>query len=136
MKHIIYHFSINPSVYNEFKDLGVTDGYTEADYNKFKEVALLSATSFNTNSKIGCENELAVFIEVDENQYLPDLANLVQFKKIENEKNRFIFKFEELLNSLKESIQMIEVYYNPYTTEIEKTIEGAKYYNIFTRKEV
>lgn len=134
--HYIYHFSINPLVYNEFKEMGVTNGYTEEDYLKFKNVALISATSFNTNSKVGCENELAVFVEVDIDQYLPDLGNLVNFKKVENGKNIFEFKFAELLNSLKESIKSIEVYYNPYTTEIEKTVEGAKYYNIFTRKEV
>ena len=134
--HYIYHFAINPRAYDEFKAMGVTEGYTEEDYAKFKRVALVSATSFNTNSKVGCENELAVFIETDENQYLPDLGNLVEFEKIDNDKNRFIFKFSELLNSFKKSIKSIEIYYNPYNTEIEKTIEGAKYYNIFTREEV
>ncbi|MGL6131473.1 MAG: type I CRISPR-associated protein Cas7, partial [Fusobacteriaceae bacterium] len=84
--HYVYHFSINPLVYREFEEIGVTDGYTESDYLKFKEVAIVSATSFNTNSKVGCENELAVFIETEENQYLPDLARLVKFEKNENGK--------------------------------------------------
>ncbi|MGL5050556.1 MAG: type I CRISPR-associated protein Cas7 [Cetobacterium sp.] len=134
--HYIYHFSINPLAYREFEEIGVTDGYTESDYLKFKEVATVSATSFNTNSKVGCENELAVFIETEENQYLPDLGRLVKFEKNENGKDKFVLEFSELLNSLSDKIISIEVYYNPYTTEIEKTIEGTKYYNIFTKKEV
>ncbi|MGL5981920.1 MAG: type I CRISPR-associated protein Cas7 [Cetobacterium sp.] len=134
--HYVYHFSINPLAYREFEEIGVTDGYTESDYLKFKEVAIVSATSFNTNSKVGCENELAVFIETEENQYLPDLARLVKFEKNENGKDKFVLEFSELLNSLSDKIISIEVYYNPYTTEIEKTIEGTKYYNIFTKKEV
>lgn len=135
--HYVYPFAITPAVYNEYVGLGVTEGYTEEDYEKFKAASLVAATSFNTNSKLGCENELAVFIIAENNTYLPDLAQYVTFVKgYEGEKNTLKLEFSELLNEMQEKIVSVEVYFNPYTTKIEGEIEGAKYYNIFTQKEV
>lgn len=44
-------------------ELGVTEGYTEDDYNKFKETALVSATSYSTNAKEGCEMSLQCLLK-------------------------------------------------------------------------
>lgn len=132
--HYFYPFSINPLVYKPFIEMGVTEGYTEEDYNKFKEASLVSATAFNTNSKVGCENELAIFVETEEELYLPDLAQYIKFEK--EEKDIITLGFDELLNSLEEFISNIEIYYNPYKTTINANINKAKYLNIFTRKEV
>jgi len=79
--HYFYPFTINPKAYNEFIEMGVTEGYTEEDYEKFKDAALTSATYFVTNSKVGCENEFALFIETDEDLYLPNLDKFIEFKK-------------------------------------------------------
>ena len=132
--HYFYPFSINPLAYKQFIEMGVTEGYTEEDYKKFKEVALVSATAFNTNSKVGCENELAIFVETEEELYLPDLAQYITFEK--EDKDIITLGFDELLNSLGDSISNIEIYYNPYKSTIKANIEKAKYINIFTRKEV
>lgn len=132
--HYFYPFSINPLAYKPFIEMGVTEGYTEEDYNKFKEASLVSATAFNTNSKVGCENELAIFVETEEELYLPDLAQYIKFEK--EEKDIITLGFDELLNSLEEFISNIEIYYNPYKTTINANINKAKYLNIFTRKEV
>ena len=59
--HYFYPFSINPLAYKDYVALGFTNGYTEEDYNKFKEAALVSATSYATNAKLGCENEFALY---------------------------------------------------------------------------
>lgn len=135
--HYIYPFVINPKAYNNYIEMKVTDGYTEEDYKKFKEAALISATAFNTNAKVGCENELSVFVETDEDLYLPSLASFIEFKK-ENGKGIFTLKFKGLFESLDSRIKNIEIYYNPYDTEFENKIEGEKYkyFNIFTREEV
>ena len=131
--HYVYPFAITPSVYEEYVELGVTDGYTEEDYAKFKEAALVSATAFNTNSKLGCENELAVFVEVDKKCYLPDLAQYVTFEKGEDgKKNVITLGFDKLLKDMKDKVKSIEIYYNPYTTVIEKDVD-AKEFNIFTK---
>lgn len=133
--HYCYPFTINPLSYKDYMDLGVTEGYTESDYAKFKEVALNSATAFATNSKVGCENEFSIFVETEETLYLPNLDNYISFEK-GIDKNIIKFKAADILNELKEKILNIEIYYNSYTTILEADIEGAKYYNIITKKEV
>lgn len=133
--HYFYPFTINPLAYKEFVELGVTDGYTEEDYRKFKEVALVSATSFATNSKVGCENEFALFIETKSDLYLPNLSEYITFTKIEG-RNIIELKCCDLINEVLDQILKIEIYYNPYTTDLKTDIKGAKVYNIHTKKEV
>ena len=138
--HYFYPFVINPLAYKELVELGVTDGYTEEDYQQFKEAALSSATSFATNAKVGCENELAIFVETKSNTYLPNLSEYVEFVKDEDSnadiKNHIkLTKLDKLLNELSD-LQSIEIYYNPYTTIIDKEIKNAKYFNILTKQEV
>lgn len=133
--HYCYPFVINPLAYKEFIELEVTEGYTEEDYEAFKDAAISSATAFATNSKVGCENELSVFIKTDSTLYLPNLDKYVKFIKGE-EKNTFELNFKEILDGLEERIESIEVYYNPLTINVKANFEGAKYYNIFSKKEV
>lgn len=133
--HYFYPFTINPSAYKEFVELGVTDGYTEEDYNKFKKTSLVSATSFATNSKIGCENEFALFVEGEKNLYLPNLSEYVEFIKGED-KNTIKLNCGDLINSVSDKINSVEIYYNPYTTILESEIKGVRIYNIFTQEEV
>jgi len=133
--HYFYPFVINPIAYKNYVEMGVTDGYKEDDYKKFKEVALVSATAFNTNAKMGCENEFAIFVETEKDLYLPDLAQYIIFSKDDGE-DLITLKFEELLNKLSDRIINIEIYYNPYKTKLEGNINKAKYFNIFTREEV
>lgn len=132
--HYFYSFSINPLAYKEYEDLKVTDGYTEEDYKKFKSVAISSATSYATNSKAGCENEFALFVETEEDLYLPNLAEYITFEK-EDQKNIIKIECSELLNQVVEKIKAIEIYYNPYTTVLNQDIKNAKIYNIFTERE-
>lgn len=115
--------------------MGLTDGYTEEDYKKFKEGALIGATALNTNAKAGCENEFALFVETDEKTYLPNLTQFMDFDKVDGE---CILKLnlDQVLDGIKDSIKNIEVYYNNYKLKVENMPQGAKVFNIFTRKEV
>lgn len=133
--HYFYPFSINSKAYDEFVSMEVTDGYTDEDYNNFKETSLVSATSFATNAKVGCENEFAMFVETEENLYLPDLSRYVNFEKGDM-KNKISIKCGDLLNKLEDRILNVEIYYNPYTTEIISDINKVKIFNIFTKEEV
>lgn len=135
--HYIYPFSINSKVYNNYVELGVTEGYTEEDYQKFKEASLTAATAFSTNSKAGCENELGLFIETEDDLYLPNLDTYVQFTKgNDGELNTFELNCGDMLNALRDRIHSIELYYNPYTTRIVHKIDNIKCYNIFTMQEM
>lgn len=133
--HYFYPFAVNPLAYKEFEALGVTDGYTDEDYNKFKSAALCAATSFATNSKVGCENEFALFAETESNLYLPNLSEYIEFEK-GDKLNQIRVNCGDLINKLKNRILCVEIYFNPYTTEIITDIEGVKKFNIFTKQEV
>ncbi len=133
--HYFYPFVVNPDAYNEFVKLEVTNGYTEEDYQKFKKTSLVAATAFSTNSKEGCDNEFGLFIETDRHLYLPNLTEYIQFEKGEKQNIIFIC-LKDILRGIESQIQTIEVYYNPVTTVVNCDIEGVKYFNIVTRKEV
>ncbi len=134
--HYFYSFSINPYNYAQYVEQGLTDGYTEKDYNEFKEAALISATALNTNSKFGCENEFGLFVETNDELYLPDLSQYIEFEKMQGDKDMVILKLDQLLNSVKKDVLSVEVYYNPYKLAIKGDIQGAKYFDIFTKKEL
>ena len=102
---------------------------------KFKETALSSATSFATNSKVGCDNEFGLFIETEEDFYLPTLTQYIKFEKGE-EKNKIILNLSTVLKGVENHIKNIEIYYNPVTTEIVTDISNCKLINILTKKEV
>lgn len=133
--HYFYSFAINPMAYKELVELGVTDGYTEVDYENFRRTALVSATSYSTNSKAGCENEFALFVETKPDMYLPNLAEYVQFKKGE-EKNEIILLCADLFAKLGDSIKKVDVYYNPHTTVLSGELEQMNLYDIRSQKEV
>lgn len=133
--HYIYPFVINPLAYKEFVELGLTEGYTEEDYKKFKYAAISAATAYATNSKVGCENEISLFIETDETLYLPNLDRYITFIKGE-EKNIFKIELKEILEDVKDRVKNIEIYHNPSNSKIEIDIEGVKFYNIISQKEV
>jgi CRISPR-associated protein Csh2 len=133
--HYFYPFVINPTTYSEFVELGVTEGYTDSDYQKFKDTSLVAATSFSTNAKIGCENEFAIFIETELDLYLPDLSQYIVFTK-NDMTNEIHIEIDDLLNNLESSIKKIEIFYNPYSLTVVHNIDSAKAYNIFTKKEI
>lgn len=133
--HYFFPFSINPKAYDQYVEIGATEGYIEEDYQKMKEAFLCGSTSFDTNSKAGCDNEFAVFIETEEDLYLPNLDGYIKFEKTE-EKNRIELDFSDMINKLSGRIKSVEIYYNPYKTTVKHHIKEAKEYNIITREEV
>lgn len=134
--HYFYPFSINPKAYKEYVDLGVTQGYTEDDYQKFKQASLCAATSFATNAKAGCENEFGLFVETQEDVYLPNLAESIIFEHRDKDKNIIHVNCGELLCEFGARILNVEIYYNPYTTVIETDISNVNMFHIFTRKKL
>ena len=133
--HYFYPFVINPMAYKELVELGVTEGYTQEDYETFKRTALVSATSFATNAKEGCENEFALFVETNPDTYLPNLTEYLTFEKKED-KDEISLCCGSLLKELGDQIQRVEIYYNPHTTELITDIEKADKFHILTQKEV
>ena len=133
--HYFYPFVVNPSAYKELVSLGVTEGYTEDDYANFKRTAITAATAYDTNSKSGCENEFAVFIETEPNVYLPNMSEYVSFTK-DGQTNIIKMEFADVLAALGDKIKSVEIYYNPQTTKLSGSPAKAKLFNILTQQEV
>ena len=135
--HYFYPFVINPLAYKEMQELGIKNSeYTQEDYENFKRTAIVSATAFATNSKERCENEFAIFVETDAKLYLPNFTEYITFEKGEELNIINISKLSEILNEVADRIKDVEIYYNPYTTELISGINNEKRYNIVTQKEV
>lgn len=133
--HYFFPFTINPKAYEEYIKMGVTEGYSEEDYKKLKEALLSASTAFDTNSKKGCDNEFALFVETEEDYYLPNLDRYISFEKGE-EKNIITLTCDDLLNNMGDKIKSIELYFNPNLTEVNHNIQNVKSYHIVTRKEL
>jgi CRISPR-associated protein Csh2 len=127
--HYFYGFSINPKNYDEYSEfMDGFEGYTQENYAEFKKVALTSATAYSTNSKFGCENEFALFVECKEKDtYFPDLSDYIEFDS--EQRAIDLTALEELVGDRGD----IEVYSNPYKV---KVITTKTHKNIFTNEEI
>ncbi len=120
--HYVYGFSVNPANYDDF--LGLADGfegYTEEAYEKFKWAARVATTAFNTNSKSGCENELALFIELKKGSRL-FLANLDRYVTVHKQDEKVLYdlsRLGEVLKPHQDEIDNIELYINQATVAVE-----------------
>ena len=95
-----------------------------------------SATSYATNAKEGCENEFALFVETESDMYLPNLTEYITFEKGDKLNTIDISEVASIINAVKDRVKSVEVYYNPYTTNLVSGIEDEKVFNIITLKEV
>lgn len=135
--HYFYPFSVNPENYDIYtKEIEDLEGYTREDYEKFKKGCLIAATAYNTNSKSGCENEFAIFVECKENSklYLANLDQYIKFEKNDEGKDIIdISELEEILNEekTKQEIEKVEIYYNSYTTKLIGTRDNDEVKELF-----
>jgi len=129
--HYFYGFSINPRAYKEYETLTNNASYSQEDYEEFKKVALVSATAYSTNSKFGCENEFAIFVECkDEETYLPDLSEYISFDSDSEKRSIDLSALEALIG---DNYERVEVYYNPFKLEVNTTLDT---FNIFTQEKI
>lgn len=132
----MYPFSVNPNNYDIYTEMieGL-EGYTQEAYHKFKNACLIAATAFNTNSKVGCENELALFVECKENSklYLANLDQYISFVKGEEKDLIDLSTLTEILENpeVSKEIENVELYYNPYTTELKGITDIYTVKNLF-----
>lgn len=136
--HYVYPFSVNPLVYRDYEEkLGEIYGFSYEDYLLFKKASLISATAYNSASKKGCDNEFAIFIEIDEKESLPNLnkPGMLMHHK-DGDKSVFTCAFDSMVNAYKDKVKSIEIYYDPYTVEVIGNFNNAKYFNIFTGEEL
>ncbi len=134
--HYFYPFSVNPENYNIYtNEIEELEGYTQKAYEEFKKGCLVAATAYNTNSKAGCENELAIFVECKENSklYLANLDQYIDFEKQDNKDKIDITRLMEILNkeNIKQEIEKVEIYYNSFTTELVGDLSNVTVKELF-----
>lgn len=124
-----YGFTVNPYNYNHVSEI-VEDfkGYPRVAYEAFKESCLSDVTRLTSVAKNNCYNELALFIEFKEESLknIPDINNLVEYNQIENKKVVNINKIYDYLKEMKEDIESVEIYYNPFTSIVEGDETGIE----------
>lgn len=134
--HYFYPFSVNPENYNIYtNEIEELEGFTKKAYEEFKKGCLVAATAYNTNSKAGCENELAIFVECKENSklYLANLDQYIDFEKQDNKDKIDITRLTEILNkeNIKQEIEKVEIYYNSFTTELVGDLSNVTVKELF-----
>ena len=75
-------------------------------------------------------------METEPDLYLPNLSEYINFEKSEEKNQINLVMCGEFLNQLSDKIKKVEIYYNPYTTELINNISNAEVFNIITQKEV
>jgi CRISPR-associated protein Csh2 len=110
--HFLYPITVNPGNYCDLEEIiPEFEGYTEEDYAKLKDALLKCATALDTNAKAGCENEFALFVNCKEGSKLY-LANLNSYVTMDENRQINIVKLQELLESVMDEIDSVEIYIN------------------------
>ena len=127
--HYFYSFSLNENNILEYKEIfnnketkeknlfenDVNLTLTDEEYELFKKACLNAVDNYNSASKAGCNNHFALFVETEEDTYMPNLAD---FLKMED-KVLILDDLLEFLEKNKDGIKNIELYYRPKFLKIK-----------------
>jgi len=114
--HYIHNFSVNPTNLSSWKET-VADikTLTNSDISILKNAFNNSATFYDSHSKAGVENELSIYVTLNENSTLtlPSFAQFIKFKKGKDEDNNSfdITKLIDYLSKYENEIEQIELFY-------------------------
>lgn len=133
--HYLHHFSVNPGNLDDISEI-VGEGVklSIADIDKLKVGMRRGVTWYDSASKAGCENEMLVWVELNEGSklVLPSFATLIKLEE-EKENGKCVYNFEALTNKLediKSSVESVDVYYNKQTCILKNLTEKVKQYDI------
>lgn len=137
--HYVHHFSINPQNLTEMIRLsGNAVGLTTEDIEKLKEAMRLGISYYDSASKAGTDNELLFWIQLkpESKKVLPVFT---EFISVSHDNGKVKINFGDLknvLNSVNDEIERVEVYYLPENTMLENLPQGTMHFNLITGKEV
>ncbi|MDD3160811.1 MAG: type I CRISPR-associated protein Cas7 [Bacteroidales bacterium] len=122
--HYLHHFSVNPQ---NLKDIVENAGdnaqmLSDEDISKLKEAMRRGATWYDSASKAGCENEMLVWVQLNENSklVLPNFSTLIDLLP-EKENSKCVYDFERLsaeLEKINVEVACMEIFYNQQTTKL------------------
>lgn len=123
--HYLHHFSVNPKNLVDITTLAGEEAknLSEDDIAKLEEAMRRGVTWYDSASKTGCENEMLVWVQLNENSKIV-LPNFITLIKLENEKidEKYIYNFEKLtteLDKFDSDIQSIKIFYNKQTCDLK-----------------
>lgn len=126
--HYIHNFSVNPQNLLSWKET-VTDikTLTNSDMSILKNSFNNSATFYDSHSKAGVENELSIYVTLNEKSTLtlPSFAQFIKFEKGEDETNDSfnITKLIDYLDKYEKEVDSIEIY---YISELLDVVNGSE----------
>ncbi len=134
--HYLHHFSVNPKNLNDIVSLTESDtnNLSVEDINKLKEALRRGATYYDSAAKAGTENELLIWVELNENSklVLPNFTQLIKMKD-EKENGLVVLDLSELKNVLSKynnDIEKIEIIRNEASIKLENSPESCKIYSL------
>lgn len=134
--HYLHHFSVNPKNLQDILALAAEGKQTlsSEDIDKLKESMRRGATWYDSASKAGSENEMLVWVQLNENSkiVMPNYTTLIQLKD-EKQDGKCLYDFTKLkeeLAKVNSEINQIEVYYNRQTCILKNLPENTKEYDL------
>ena len=129
--HYLHHFSINPKNLIDIATIAGNDAKTLStdDISKLKEAMRRGVTWYDSASKSGCENEMLVWIQLNDNSkiVLPNFSTLINLQE-EKDNGKCVYDFEKLKKELvpyNSDIQAIEIFYNKQTCILKDLPSGT-----------
>lgn len=126
--HYVHHFSINPHNIDELVKLTGGTPLSTDDVEKLKAGLSRGVTLYDSAAKAGTENELMLYVELNEGSMLvlPSFVRLVDVKKDEA-RTIDLSRIAQLLAQphVKAAVKKIELYYDKAATTVENAPEGA-----------
>lgn len=124
--HYVHHLSVNPRNLEEMNKAVGNEGLTNDDISKLKEALRNGATFYDSSSKAGVENELLLWVELNEGSKLV-LPSFVDLISVNEKKEVDLSKISALLSKekIKKEIKTIEIYINEAATSIINRPEGS-----------
>jgi len=136
--HYFYNFALNENNLSEYENLLSEEdrekylSISDKEYELFKEACLYAVDNYNSTTKVGCNNHFALFVETEEDVYLPEMTNVISLTK-ENEKENPVLDLVKLIDTLKEqkdSIKKVEIFYRPSLLSINVPVNPPEGLNI------
>ena len=128
--HYIHNFSINPKNLSSWEDI-----ISDIKVLSTNDIAILknafnnSATFYDSHSKTGVENELSIYVTLNEDSILtlPSFSQFIEFEKDKDGNNSFdITKLINYLSKYESEIEKIELYYIEELLNVKNDSEELK----------
>ena len=142
--HYIHNFSVNPQNLLSWKET-VADikTLTDNDMSILKNAFNNSATFYDSHSKAGVENELSIYVTLNEKSTLtlPSFAQFIIFEKDKEGNNSFdITKLINYLSKYENEIENVELFYIEELLDVidnsDKLTDKIKKYDLLKVLEV